>query len=111
MSDFLFIYRGGDSGGTPEQMQQNMQAWTSWLKGLAEKGHVKDMGNPLEKGGKLVKGKSRMVTDGPFAEAKDLIGGYTLIQTKDLEQAADLARGCPIFEGGGYVEVRPIMKM
>ena len=111
MSDFLFIYRGGDSSRTPEEMQQTMQAWTGWLKGLAEKGHIKDMGNPLEPGGKVVKGKGKSVTDGPFAEAKDLVGGYTLVQTKDLGHAAELAKGCPIFEVGGSVEVRPVMKM
>jgi hypothetical protein len=111
MSDFLYIYRGGDSSGTPEQMQQTMQAWTSWLKGLAEKGHIKDMGNPLEPGGKTVRGKAKAVTDGPFAEAKDLVGGYTLLTAKDLGHAAELAKGCPVFESGGSVEVRPIMKM
>jgi hypothetical protein len=112
MSDFLFIYRGGDPGsGTPEQMQKRMQSWTSWLKGLGEKGHIKDLGNPLDPAGKVVKGKAKEVTDGPFAEAKDLVGGYTLVQTKDLAHAAELAKGCPIFDAGGFVEVRPIMKM
>jgi hypothetical protein len=112
MGDFLFIYRGGDPGsGTPEQMQQRMQSWTGWLKGLGEKGHIKDLGNPLDPGGKVVKGKAKTVTDGPFAEAKDLVGGYTLVQTTDLAHAAELAKGCPIFDAGGFVEVRPIMKM
>jgi hypothetical protein len=111
MSDFLFIYRGVEPNRTPEQMQQSMQAWTGWIKGLAEKGHIKDMGNPLEDGGKVVKGKSKNVTDGPYAEAKDVIGGYSLVQTKDLGHAVELSMGCPIFEIGGSVEVRPIRKM
>jgi hypothetical protein len=112
MGDFLFIYRGGNpGGGTPEQMQKRMQSWGAWLKELGEKGHIKDLGNPLEPGGKVVKGKAKDVTDGPFAEAKDLVGGYTLVQTKDLAHAAELAKGCPIFDAGGFVEVRPIMKM
>ena len=51
------------------------------------------------------------MTDGPFAEAKDLVGGYTLVQANDLAQAAELTSGCPIFDVGGSVEVRPIMKM
>jgi len=51
------------------------------------------------------------VTDGPFAEAKDLVGGYTLIEAKDLAEAAELSKGCPIFERNGFVEVRPVMKM
>ena len=50
-------------------------------------------------------------TDGPYTEAKDLVGGYTIVEAKDIDQAVELSRGCPIFEGGGSVEVRPVMKM
>jgi hypothetical protein len=56
----------------------------------------------------VVRGKQKTVTDGPFAEAKDVVGGFTLIQARDLEQAAELSKGCPILEVGGSVEVRPI---
>ena len=112
MSEFLYIYRGGDSSGSPEQMQQTMQKWVAWLTDLGQKGHMKDQGQPLEPGGKVVKGhQQKTITDGPFAEAKDIVGGYTLVEARDLEQAAELAKGCPILEVGGMVEVRPIMKM
>jgi len=111
MSEFVFLYRGGETGGSPERMQQRMQRWMSWLKDLTEKGHIKDQGQPLERAGKLVKGKRKTVTDGPFAEAKDIVGGYTLIEARDLEQAVELSKGCPIFEADGAVEVRPVMKM
>lgn len=110
MSEFLYLYRGGDSSGTPEQMQKHMQKWVDWLKELGTKGHLKDQGNPLERTGKVVKGR-KSISDGPFAEAKDMIGGYTLVEAKDIAQAADLSVGCPIFDTGGFVEVRPIMKM
>jgi hypothetical protein len=110
MSEFLYLYRGGDSSGTPEQMQQHMQKWVDWLKDLGARGHIKDQGNPLEATGKVVKAR-KTITDGPFAESKDVIGGYTLVEAKDIAQAAELAGGCPIFESGGFVEVRPIMKM
>ena len=80
--------------------------------GVTDKGHVKDPGHPLERTGKLMAGKARSVTDGPFAEAKDVVGGYTLVQATDLAQATALASGCPIFElADGTVEVRPVMKM
>jgi len=92
-------------------MQQTMQKWMTWLKDLGAKGHIKDQGQPLEPSGKVVKGRKKIVTDGPFAETKDVIGGYTLIEARDLEQAAELSKGCPIFEGDGTVEVRPVMKM
>jgi hypothetical protein len=111
MSEYLYIYRGGEPDRSPEGMQQVMQKWMVWLKGLAEKGHIKDQGQPLEPGGKVVRGKQKTVTDGPFAEAKDVVGGYTLIEARDLDQAAELSKGCPILEVGGAVEVRPIMKM
>jgi len=111
MNEYVFLYRGADRGGSLEAMQQRMQKWLAWMKDLAEKGHVKEQGHPLERSGKLVKGRQKTVMDGPFAEAKDLIGGYTLVQAKDLAQAADLTAGCPIFETGGFVEVRPIRAM
>ena len=113
MSEYLYVYRGGDRDfrtRSPEEMQQVMQKWMTWLQDLAEKGHLKDRGNPLEPGGKLVSGTGKNVTDGPYAE-KDLVGGYSLVEAKDLAQAAELAKGCPILEQGGAVEVRAIMQM
>ena len=116
MSQYLFLYRNDAKADrewqqSPEAIQKSMQQWTKWMKSLGEQGYLKDIGNPLEPGGKLVKGKQKTVTDGPFAEAKDIVGGYTLVEAKDLAQAAELSKGCPIFEAGGWVEVRPIMKM
>src|ERR1700746_391722 len=105
MSEFVYLYRGGSREGSPEQAQQMMQKWMAWFKELAEKGHLKDRGQPLEPAGKLVSGKRKTVHDGPFAEAKDVVGGYTLILAKDLNQAAELSKGCPIFEVDGQVEV------
>jgi hypothetical protein len=111
MNEFVFLYRGGGAGRSPEQAQQMMQKWMAWFKELAEKGHLKDRGQPLEPAGKLVSGKRKTVIDGPFAEAKDVVGGYTLILAKDLNQAAELSKDCPIFEVDGQVEVRPVMKL
>lgn len=111
MSEFVFLYRGGEAERTPERAQQMMQKWMAWLQGLAEKGHVKDQGKPLEPTGKLVKGKQKIVTDGPFAETKDVVGGYTLIEARDLSQAVELSKGCPIFEVDGAVEVRPAVTL
>ena len=111
MSEFVFLYRGGEAGRSPEKMQQTMQKWMGWLKELGEKGHIKDQGQPLERTGKLVKGRQKTVTDGPFPEAKDIVGGYTVIEARDLAEAVELSKGCPIFEADGAVEVRPVMKM
>ncbi len=111
MSQFVYLYRGAERGRSPEKMQEMMQKWMTWMKQLTEKGHIKDPGQPREHTGKLVKGKQKTVTDGPFAEAKDIVGGYTLIEARDLDQAVELSKGCPIFEVEGAVEVRPVMKM
>jgi hypothetical protein len=110
MSEFVFLYRGGDRPLSPEVVQQNMGQWVAWFKDLTAKGHMVDRGQPLDGSGKLVN-SAKMVVDGPFAEAKDVIGGYTLIKAKDLAEAAELAKGCPLLARGGGVEVRPVLKM
>jgi hypothetical protein len=111
MKDYIYLYHNGTAQLSPEQMQKNMQKWMTWLKELGEKGHVKDAGHPLESTGRVVKGKPGALTDGPYAEAKDVIGGYSLVSATDIDQAATLSKGCPIFETGGYVEVRPLLGM
>jgi hypothetical protein len=109
MSEYVFLYRGGEAGRSPERIQQSLQKWIAWFKELAENGHVKNQGHPLERAGKVVRGSQKAVVDGPFAEAKDVIGGYSLIEARDLEQAVELSKGCPILENEGTVEVRPVM--
>jgi hypothetical protein len=110
MADFLFLYRGAQRASSPEQSEKVMQKWMSWMQDLASKGHMKDRGQPLEETGKVVR-RDKTVTDGPYAESKDLVGGYTLVEAKDLGQAAELSKGCPIFDNGGFVEIRPVMEM
>jgi hypothetical protein len=115
MSQFLYLYRMDPSARvqamSPERAQQSMQRWMTWMQELDTKGHLKDRGQPLENGGKVVRGQQKAVTDGPYAEAKDLVGGFSLVEANNIEQAVELSRGCPILDGGGSVEVRPIMKM
>src|SRR5262245_42604592 len=115
MGQYLYLYRRTEAAaqenmGTPERAQQSMQRWMKWMAELDSKGHLKDRGQPLETAGKIVRGPNAVV-DGPFTEAKDLIGGYTIVEAKDIDQAAELSLGCPILAGGGSVEVRPVMKM
>ena len=116
MSQFLYLYRSTPAAsqeamGTPERAQQNMQRWVAWMKDLETRGHLTDRGQPLDGAGKVVRGQQRSVTDGPYTETKDVIGGFSIVEARDMAQAADLARGCPILDGGGSVEVRPVMKM
>ena len=116
MSQFIYLYRMADAArqeamGTPERAQQSMQRWMEWMRDLDAKGHLKDRGQPLERTGKVVRGRQKAVTDGPYTEAKDLVGGFTVIEARDIDQAVELSRGCPILDGDGSVEVRPVMKM
>jgi hypothetical protein len=111
MSEYVFLYRGAERPASPQDAQQIMQKWMNWLQELSNKGHIKDRGQPLDPAGKVVRGRQQSITDGPFAEAKDLVGGYSLVEAKDLDEAAELSKGCPIFERNGFVEVRPVMKM
>jgi len=111
MSEFLFLYRGGQRAADPAESDKVMQRWVTWMEDLGSKGHLKDRGQPLEAEGKVVRGKQKVVTDGPYPESKDVVGGYTLITARDLAQAAELSKGCPIFDTDGTVEVRPVMEM
>jgi hypothetical protein len=117
MSEFLFLYRNSPAArqaamGTPEQRQKSMQRWMAWMRDLESKGHLKNAGQPLDGAGKLVRGDSRTITDGPFVEAKDVIGGYSIVEARDLAHAAELAKGCPgLDDAAGSVEVRPLMKL
>jgi hypothetical protein len=110
MSEYLFLYRGSERPTSPQDAQQIMQKWMTWMQELSKKGHIKDRGQPLEPTGKVV-ARNKAVTDGPYAEVKDIVGGYTLIEARDLDEAAELSKGCPVFERNGFVEVRPVMKL
>jgi hypothetical protein len=108
MSEFTFLFRGRGESASPEQMQKTMQKWVAWFKELGEKGHIKYPGHPLEDTCKVVMGRQKAVHDGPYAEVKDVVNGFTLIEAQDLAHAVELSKGCPILEIGGSVEVRPV---
>jgi hypothetical protein len=113
MTDFLLLFRNDNasqSNLSPEAMQQHMQQWRAWMGELVKSGNFKS-GEPLERTGKVLRGKSKIVTDGPYAESKDLVGGYLMITAENIDHAVELSRGCPIFETDGIVEVRPVGKL
>ena len=109
MSEFAFLFRGNDPLAQPaEHMHQARQKWLAWFKELNDKGLMKDPGHPLGREGSVVRGERKSVHDGPFAEAKDIVNGYILIEARDLTQAVEISKSCPILELGGSVEVRPV---
>ena len=113
MTDFLFIYRMDYNAmpqGTPEQMEAMTKRWMDWIAGIAAQGKLTDRGNRLTAEGKVVKGNN-VVTNGPYTEIKESIGGYSLIKVGSYDEAVELANGCPGLTAGGSVEVREISLM
>jgi len=110
MKDFLFIYRMDYNNmpvGTPAEIQAMTQKWMDWIGTIAGKGKLGDRGNRLHNTGKTVK-PGNVVTNGPYSDIKESIGGYTLVKADSYEEAVDLAKGCPALFAGGNVEVREI---
>jgi len=110
MTAFVYLFRNSYASNSPSGMQQQMQKWVAWMQELGAKGHLKDPGQPLNRAGKVVRGAAKDVTDGPFAETKDIVGGFMVIEARDIDHAAEIARGCPVFERGGSVEIRPVLQ-
>src|SRR5262249_61357610 len=83
MSEFTFLFRGSDqTAQSPEEMQKSMQKWLAWFKEVGEKGHIKNPGHHHERAGKVVRGKQKSGHDGPYAEGKGIVNGFTLIAAK-----------------------------
>jgi hypothetical protein len=107
MAKFLFVYRGaGEAKLAPEEMQQQMQKWEKWIGEALKKGWMLDPGDALTPEGRVVNAK--VITDGPFVEAKEIVGGFSIVEADSIDAAAQLARGCPGVLVGGTVEVRPL---
>lgn len=114
MQEFLFIFRvptdGQQPQTSPEQLQSRMKAWQDWLGGIAAQDKLVSAGNRLAPDGNTVK-PSGLITNGPYVEIKEAVGGYSIVKVDTLEEATELAKGCPVFLMNGTVEVRPIVAM
>ena len=110
MKDFLFVYRADYNAmpaGTPEQMQAMTKRWMDWIGGIAAQGKLIDRGNRLHNTGHVLK-PNNVVTNGPYMEIKESLGGYSLIKAVSYDEAVEIAKGCPALTVGGSVEVREI---
>ncbi len=108
--EYLLLIRGTqwDKSLSPEEIQNIMNRVSQWCDRLSAEGKLQGA-RPLEARGKLITGKTgQIVTDGPFAESKEAVGGYFLISVDDEEEAIALARSHPLLELGLTVEVRPM---
>lgn len=114
MKEFLFIFRrdavSDATPMSPEQMQNMMKPWQDWMGSLAAQNKLVSSGNRLGSEGVVIK-PDNIVVNGPYVEIKEAIGGYIIVKTNTLEDAAKLAIDCPILSVGGNVEVRPIVPM
>jgi hypothetical protein len=111
MAEFLYLYRGTEPATaklSPQQMQEYMQAFQRWIGELAAAGRLGACA-PLTPSGRTLSGRDGVASDGPYAEAKDLVGGYTVVTATDLDEATNVARGCPFLTIGGSVEIRPVI--
>jgi hypothetical protein len=115
MSEFLYLYRlavgSPHTPDSPQQLQERLEKWSAWFKALEAKGHLRTVGHPLASSGAVVEDQRGTVHDGPYAESKEIVIGYTIVEARDLAQASALASGCPVLASGGLVEVRPIRQM
>lgn len=109
----MYLFRGGHEKWnelSQEEKQAHMEVWGKWMGELKEKGQLLD-GLPLAEDGKVVHNRGEVITNGPFAEGAEVVGGYLIVSAKNLDEAVTLSKQCPIFDYEGNVEVREIMSM
>ena len=110
MNEFLLIFRSPamtDFQPSPEQIQASIKKWQDWIGGIAAQGKFVST-QRLGSSGKVLK-PGDVVTDGPYAELKEMVGGFLILKADALDEAVELAKGCPVLEYGGHVEVRDLM--
>ncbi len=111
MEKYMYLFRGGDvSKLSPQQQEAQMGKWLAWVEKLTKEGRYLS-GEPLLPGGKTISGSKKSITDGPFTESKEVIGGFFIIEAESMEEATDLAKDSPDYELGGSVEVRQVMNI
>lgn len=109
-SEFLLLFYNTDwhQDLSPEEIQSTMSQWRGWFDGLVAQGKCRG-GHPLSDEGRVVSGRTKSVSDGPFAESKETICGYFFLQAVSFDEAVRIAQECPALAYGIKVEVRPVM--
>lgn len=109
-NEYLLLFRGTEwwNGLSAEELRITMEQVKGWFDRLETSGKLK-AAQPLAREGAVVSGRNGAVlADGPFAESKEVIGGYVLLQVDSLNEAITIARSCPTMKFGMQVEVRPV---
>jgi hypothetical protein len=110
MQDFMLLFRhvNLDPGQvSAEDFKAIQKKWDDWKGGIAAQGRMSSNGNRLSAEGKVLKAGG-VVTDGPFAEIREMLGGYIVVKADSFDDALTLAHGCPAIDVGGSVEIRAI---
>ena len=113
MKEFILIFRHENAQGqvSPEQIQAWMQLTMDWLGGIAAQDKLVSRGNGLSSDESRVVGHNNLVTNGPFGDIKETIGGYVIVRAETVDEAVEFAKGCPVLMGeGNTVEVRKLAK-
>ena len=113
MKEFLMIFRNvslPEGKYSPEEMQQIMKQWENWMGSIAAQNKLVSTGSRLGMEGVTIK-PGNVITNGPYPELKEIVGGYSLIRAESVEDATEIAKGCPILNVGGSVEVRVQLPM
>lgn len=110
-SEYLLLFRNNSwhEDLSPDEIQDVMTEWMSWFDTLVADGRCRG-GQSLEPDGIVVWGQNRQVTDGPYAEGKESVAGYFILQVADLAEATAIAQLCPGLPYGATVEVRKLME-
>lgn len=111
MRDFMMLFHSEPNPNvepTPEEIQAEIKAWQDWMGGIGAQGKLKNAGEALGFEGKTMHADGA-ITDGPYAELKEMVGGYIIVTAASIDEAIQLANGCPALQSGGKVEVRDIM--
>jgi hypothetical protein len=109
MPKYLFLYRHTQGSmptepPSPEQLQHIMTDWNAWIAKFKASGHMAEAGDALTPAGKVLR-TGGAVTDGPFVETKEVLGGYSIIQAKSFDEAVTVAKECPAARMG-TIEIR-----
>ncbi|HLJ66709.1 MAG TPA: YciI family protein [Chloroflexota bacterium] len=108
MAQYMLILRGGEDSWkslTPEQTREAYQRYFDWSARLERENRARG-GNELYPTGRVVRTNGQGIVDGPYAETKEGIGGYFIVEAADYDDAVQVARGCPILLHDGFVEIR-----
>jgi len=107
MKEFVFIVRLEELPEdklSPAELEPMMRIWENWIDSIIAQNILVSRGNRLGRKGRTVK-KGKVITNGPYAEIKEIIGGYFIIRANSIDEAAEIAKGAPII-GEGNIEVR-----